>query len=316
MAYDKNIEQIKARKLHYIVASRQEERDEWLSQFEDAEGYKEIIRQPSPTNPYQKKTRILVKKQQTGGETLALCHSDGRTEKDRAIRLSHEKRLLADIEALAKSIAAGRLKKTEDIHERIGRIKERYPRVTRYWHIAYDAAERRLVWHENEEKRQTAEKLDGSYILKTDRSDLDAEQIWRVYTTLTRAENAFRNMKSPLKERPVFHQLEHRVETHIFLCILAYHLLVSIEKTLLDNNIHTSWATIRKTLDTHKTLTISMPADNGMTLKIRKDSKPGPQVAELYRILGVPPRISIPKTKPRLVNQPQIVTEKTKNAEK
>ena len=123
-------------------------------------------------------------------------------------------------------------------------------------------------------------------------------------------------MKSPLKERPVFHQLEHRVETHIFLCILAYHLLVSIEKTLLDNKIHTSWATIRKILDTHKTLTISMPADNGMTLKIRKDSKPGAQVAELYRILGVPPRISIPKTNHRFVKQPEIVTEKTKKAQK
>lgn len=316
MAFDENIKQIKARKLHYIVASRQQERDEWLSQLEDMEGFKEIIRKPSPTNPYQKKTRILVKKELSGGETLALCHSDGRTEKDRAIRLSHEKKLLADIATLAKSIASGRVKETSEIHERIGRIKERYPRVSRYWHITYDAGARRLAWHENEEKRNTAERLDGSYILKTDRPDLDAEQIWRIYTTLTRAENAFRNMKSPLRERPVFHQLEHRVETHIFLCVLAYHLLVSIEKTLLDNNIHTSWATTRKTLDTHKTLTISMPTDNGMTLKIRKDSKPGTETAKLYRILGVPPRIAIPKTNHRFTQQPQIVTEKTKITDK
>lgn len=295
MAFDDNIKQIKARKLHYIVAGRQEERDAWLAQLEDMEGFEEIIRQPSPTNPYQKKTRILVKKEQSSGETLVLCHSDGRLEKDRAIRLSHEKRLLADLETLAQSIAAGRLKDTAKIHERIGRLMERYPRVARYWKITYDTTARRLLWRENEEKKRTAEALDGTYILKTDRPDLDAEQIWRIYTTLTRAEKAFRDMKSPLMERPIFHQIERRVETHIFLCVLAYHLLVAIEKTLLDNGIHTSWATVRKTLDRHKTLTISMPADNGMTLKIRKDSKPDAEVAELYRTLAVPPRISLPK---------------------
>jgi hypothetical protein len=41
-------------------------------------------------------------------------------------------------------------------------------------------------------------------------------------------------MKSPLSERPIFHHLERRVETHIFLCVLAYHLLVAVENTLLD----------------------------------------------------------------------------------
>ena len=55
-----------------------------------------------------------------------------------------------------------------------------------------------------------------------------------MYMTLTRAENAFRMIKTPLAERPIFHHLEHRVDTHIFLCVLAYHLLVAIETTLLN----------------------------------------------------------------------------------
>ena len=40
-------------------------------------------------------------------------------------------------------------------------------------------------------------------------------------------------------ERPIFHHLEHRVQTHIFLCVLAYHLLVAIEKRCLDQGVHT-----------------------------------------------------------------------------
>jgi transposase len=53
-------------------------------------------------------------------------------------------------------------------------------------------------------------------------------------------ESAFRTIKSPLLERPVFHQFERRVETHIFLCVLACHLLVCVEKTFRDQGIYTS----------------------------------------------------------------------------
>ena len=49
-------------------------------------------------------------------------------------------------------------------------------------------------------------------------------------------------MKSPLMERPVWHQLEHPVQTHIVLCVIACHLLVVIEKTVLDRGVQPSWA--------------------------------------------------------------------------
>jgi hypothetical protein len=61
------------------------------------------------------------------------------------------------------------------------------------------------------------------------------DEIWRTYSLLRRCENAFRNMKSSLCERAIFHQLKRRVETHIFLSILAYHLSLAIKKTLLDD---------------------------------------------------------------------------------
>ena len=77
---------------------------------------------------------------------------------------------------------------------------------------------------------------------------------------LTRVESAFRTLKSPLMERPIFHQLERRVETHIFLCVLAYHLLVCIEGAFVDAGIHTSWATLREQLSTHQVLTVRLPS--------------------------------------------------------
>ena len=139
-----------------------------------------------------------------------------------------------------------------------------------------------------------AASLDGSYLLRTDREELSAEEGWRIYASLTRAENAFRCMKSPLCERPIFHHLEHRVESHIFLCILAYHLLVAIETTLLRQEIHTSWATIRDLLATHEIATIVLPTDQNGVLRIRRSATPEPDHRVLYEALGVPTEIIRP----------------------
>ena len=104
-------------------------------------------------------------------------------------------------------------------------------------------------------------------------------------------------MKSPLMERPIFHQLEHRVETHIFLCILAYHLLVAIERRFLNQGVHTSWATLREQLSTHQVVTIVLPAVDGRVLRIRKGTAPEQEHRDIYRILGIPDQIIKPVKK-------------------
>jgi transposase len=287
MAFDDNLQQIKNRGYHYIVASRQGERNEHLEEFEDEGGWEAIVRHPSPSNPAQKKTRVGVKRKVVGEEVHILCRSDGREEKDRAIREKHEERLLRDLEKLGQRVARGHLVKESKVHEAIGRLKERYPRVARYYTIHYDAQAHSLSWTEDAEKKERAKGLDGAYVLKTDREDLTGEEIWRIYMLLTRVESAFRAMKSPLAERPIFHHLEHRVQTHIFLCVLAYHLLVAIEKMFLDAGIHTSWATLRRQLSTHEVVTVVLPAGNGDVLRIRKGSTPEPRHKAIYETLRI-----------------------------
>ena len=95
--------------------------------------------------------------------------------------------------------------------------------------------------------------------------------------------------------RPIFHHLEHRSDTHIFVCLLAYHLLTAIEKTLLDQGIHTSWASVRNTLKTHQVCTVVLPTDNGSCLRIRKAATPESDVEQIYRNLAVPSQVIAPK---------------------
>jgi transposase len=218
---------------------------------------------------------------------MSLCRSAQRIDKDCAIRAKQEDRLLTDLEKLSQRISAGQLKRPEKIAEAIGRLKERYPRVARYYELAVDPDSGQFSATLKEDQRATAAQLDGCYLIKTDREDLSADDFWRVYALLTRAEDAFRDMKTPLGERPIYHQRESRVDSHIFLCVLAFHLLAAIEKTLLDQGLQTSWATVRDTLKTHQVCTIVLPTKSGQTLRIRKASTPEKEVTELYTLLGL-----------------------------
>jgi hypothetical protein len=293
MAFDENIEQIRNRGLHYLVAGLQSERNEWLDELEKDDG-EQVIRKPSPRNPFQKKSKVEVKLREKGEEVYILCRSEGRKEKDRAIRETHEGKLLADMRKLQERVAKGHLKKAEKIHQAIGRIKERYPRAARYHGIEYDSERKQLSTYEEVEKKAIAQKLDGTYVMKTDRKDMTAEEIWRTYVLLARVEDAFRDIKSPLMERPIFHHLQNRTQTHIFLCVLAYHLLAAIEHRFLQHGIHTSWWTLRQELSSHQVVTIVLPTTDGRGMRIRKATVPEPMHREIYSILGIPMKVIAP----------------------
>jgi len=101
-------------------------------------------------------------------------------------------------------------------------------------------------------------------------------------------------MKSPLSERPIFHQLKERTQAHIFLCVLAYHLLVGTEKTLRDKGDSRSWETIRETLRTHQVVTVVLPTATGEVLRIRQATTPEPAHKEVYDLLSISPEIMKP----------------------
>ncbi len=206
-------------------------------------------------------------------------------EKDKAIRNKQESRLVADLKQLERRVGTGKLTDVAKVHEAIGRLKERYPRVARYYSMAFNQDARQFTWIELTEKKERAAELDGTYVLRTDRIDLSDDEIWKLYSLLTRIEAAFRDLKGPLAERPIFHQIEKRVETHIFICVLAYHILAAIEKIFRDRNVHVSWESARKELRTHQVVTTTLPTKNGRVLKIRKCTTPETVPVAIYKLL-------------------------------
>ena len=294
LAYAEDLAEMRAPGQHYLVASRQSEGNAWRDGFEAEGEWEEVIRTPWPRHPGQEKSPVRIKRRPQGNEVYLLCRSEGRKEKDRAIRETHELRLKKDWGKLKARVEKGRWPEAKKIYQAIGRLQERYPRVARYYRMDYDAEQKALTWQEDSEKKAVAEKLDGGYVLKTDRPDLTADEIWRTYNLLTRVEAAFRAMQSPRAERPIFHHLERRTQTHIFLCVLAYHLLVAIEKRFLDSGVPTSWWTLRQQLSTHQVVTVVLPTGDGRALKIRKGTTPESVHRDIYSTLKVPTEVMKP----------------------
>jgi transposase len=155
--------------------------------------------------------------------SLILCRSAQRCAKETAMLSKAETRFLTDVEALRKLIAAGKLKKPDLIQRRIGRLQKKHPRAARFYTLHHSAAQGFTAQRDDEKHSQASEVL-GNDILRTDHT-LDAAQTWSLYMTLLQAEEGFCALKSTLGIRPNDHQLEGRVDGHIFISALAYHLL-------------------------------------------------------------------------------------------
>ena len=83
--------------------------------------------------------------------------------------------------------------------------------------------------------------------------------------------------------RPVYHQKTDRVTGHIFISLLAYHLLHTIRYQLKNHGIHDSWETIMSTLENHYRITTSAQRKEGKTIHIRKSMRPNPEQMKIYQ---------------------------------
>jgi len=230
----------------------------------------------------------LTKSQQTD-ELELYCHSIDKEKKEESIKTKFQQRF--EVELLKASNALhlrNGTKRYDKVIERIGRLKEKYKLVSHTYKVTVEKdietdRAKNITW-----SRKKEEKTSGVYCLRTDRKDLNEQQIWDIYTMLTDIEDAFRCMKSDLGLRPIYHQKETRCDGHIFITILAYHLLHTIRFKLRQRGVRFCWTTIRRQLSTQVRVTTTMKRKDGKTIHIRKSSKVDPPHQAIYDALNLP----------------------------
>lgn len=179
---------------------------------------------------------VRVKLLAQGEEMYVLAHSEARVDKERAMRRRRLKKLLARLRELQKQ------KLTHDeLLMKLGAARTQAGRA--YALVAIDILKRedrgntqaltqRFRFTLNREKLREVRRREGRYLLRTNLTEQDPALLWEFYIQLTEVEQAFKELKSDLAVRPIYHQKDARIEAHIFVAFLAYCLQVTLKAKL------------------------------------------------------------------------------------
>jgi len=282
IATKENIALLVGRGYEYIVVERRCAEESYVEEFKDAIDNFEVVEKKDNT--------IYIKKKVNENTAELLVLSMARKEKEEAMDKLKETRFLEDIDALKKSIAKGNVILAAKVQIRIGRCLQKYPSVSKYYDIEAITDSSKKVTDLNitrKETRETRNVLTGCYVIETTHKDMDSLKILESYFMLTRVEDAFKSLKTDLGLRPVYHQNEGRTKAHLFISVLAYHLLNTIELKLSEKGCSSKWSTVRKDLSTHMRTTVILTDKDGVIHHIRVSSAPEEIHRKIYNLLEI-----------------------------
>jgi transposase len=280
IATEDNIKWLKGKFYHYIVVSRKKKK------AIPADVAMIAVKEDDKTNTVLVQAGLA--KNQGTGELELYCHSIDKEKKEEGIKNKFQQRFEAELLKARNALdLKNGTKRYDKVIERIGRLKEKFKLVSSRYKVAIEKDSetdkaKNLTW-----SRRKIEKTSGIYCLRTNRKDLNEQQIWDIYTMLTDIEDAFRCMKSELGLRPIYHQIEARCDGHIFITLIAYHLLHTIRFKLRQRGVRFCWSTIRKQLSTQMRITTRMKRKDNKVIHIRKSSKAEPSHQTIYDALNL-----------------------------
>lgn len=281
IATEANLSWLRQEGYHYVVVSRQRRR-----QFDDALAI-EVQTAGDVTIKIQ---RVMDADQ---GEAHLYCHSPDRELKERAMDDAKSLAFMAALQKIVATLAKpGIGKSVAKVMEKIGRAKQRYASAAQHYRVNVVADESgdnvaAITW-EKHTKEGSAAMFPGVYCLRTTLIDLDDATLWRTYSMLTQLESVFRSLKTDLGLRPVYHQIERRIEGHLFISVLAYHFVHTLRLQLKAQGINESWQTLRQTLGSQQRITTTLTRRDGRAVHVRKATRPEPHQQRLNEILGLP----------------------------
>ncbi len=286
IATEENIALLKERGYPYMVIKRSSREKDYETHFSNLDDFDKVKKDAES---------IYFKKISNGPLARLLVASMPRKAKEEAMDALKEKRFLEDAQALGSSIAKRNVMDLEKVATRMGRILGRYPTVAKYYElkIETDSESKKatgLLILKKEQKRDTRSVLTGCYVIETTHKDMEPADILKAYHSLSRVEAAFRCLKTDLGLRPVYHQKQDRCGAHLFISVLAYHLLNTIELSLKEKGDSRKWSTLRKVLSTHSRTTVIMADEKGAIHHIRLSGAPEVSHQQIYDALGIKDR--------------------------
>jgi transposase len=228
-------------------------------------------------------------------ELYVLAQSQDRINKERAMR----RRQLSALVKRLKQLQQMKLSTPQQLLLKLGAAKGSYPAAWRLIDIDIpEPPHTRFTFRLNRHKLRAVRRREGRYLLRTNVCGKEPGELWQFYIQLVEIEAAFKNLKDDLKLRPIYHQLQNRIESHIFVAFIAYCLHITLRARLRPL---AGGLTARAVLDKFaaiQMLDVQFPTTDGRTLILSRYTEPNTDHKILLEQLKLmlppqpPPRIT------------------------
>lgn len=284
IATKENIQYLKDHQYSYFVVERRDCVKDYSDEFSDLSDFEE--------HSVSGDNRIFLKKLADTDRARVLVYSTGKSTKEEQIMGSRESRFLGEAHQLISSNQKGNIKDSDKIMVRIGRLKEKHSAIaSKYsFQLEKDPSNYQLVKQIRlvpSGDVPTKSSFPGCYVIETDVLSLNAKQIWDFYMNLIEVEGAFKSLKSELGTRPIHHQRDDRVESHLFISVLAYAILKSITYTLSKQGYKKTWTSIKSSLSTHMRSSIFIHDIYGHRHHFRQTGSPETEAKRIFKMLKI-----------------------------
>lgn len=244
----------------------------------------------------QARQGVEVKLLPRSGELYVLARSRDRVAKERAMRKRQLKKLWSRLAQLARMAPA-----RDALLIKLGAAKQQSPQAWRLLRIDV-AADGTLDYALRKDKLREVIRREGSYLLRSNLSAQDPARIWRLYMLLVQVEQSFKDLKGDLAVRPIYHQLEHRIEAHIFVAFLAFCLHATMRHKLQLKAPGLTPRSLIEQLSAIQMLDVHFPTTDGRTLIFKRYTMPN----KTQKLLLAQLKLQLPKQSP-----PRITSKKT-----
>ena len=248
-----------------------------------------------PWQAVRQGVEVKLLPQEEEQELYVLAQSRARIDKERAMR----RRKLKWLWARLREISAMSLSR-EELLMKLGAARAKARAAWRLIDVGVAPAGATFSFTLNRKKLRQVRRREGRYLLRTNLCGRDPADLWRFYIQLVEVEAAFKNLKDDLQLRPIYHQLEGRIEAHIFVAFLAYCLHVTLRAQLKPLAPGLTPRAVIDKLAAIQMLDVHFPTTDGRKLILSRYTELNPEQKLLVKRLNLnlppqpPPRISAP----------------------
>lgn len=278
IATEDNLKEIEARGYDYLCVSRRR-----LAEYElvpDAP----TVKVRDVKNQEISLSRV---KHEEGGDYYREIKSPAKALKESSMKRNFKERFEPELQKAKDSLSKkGGKKNYESVVERVGRARQKYPSIVRYYVVDYCRDEQNPKNMKDIQWRiavpENVDKDSGKYFLRTNIDSLDEKTTWDYYNLTREIECTNRQLKLDLNLRPIYHQKDDRSDAHLFLGLLSYWVVNTIRYKLKQSGMNCYWSEIVRIMSSQKAITTEAVNALGEKVHLRLCSEPNKTAEDVY----------------------------------